>query len=100
MENKDNWEVLEEVSGAPQAELLRGLLEAQGIMVVLSQEGLSHSVFSLTVGPLATVQVLVPSSQVEQARIVLDRYYAGDFEEDAPDQTIEEEDFTSKGDDT
>ena len=65
--SEENWQVIEEVGGDLQAEILRGLLEAQGIQVLLSQEGIAHFAYSLTVGPLSTVQILVPTSQLEAA---------------------------------
>ena len=39
-----NWEVVYETTGSFLAEILRGLLEAQEIPVVLSQEGIAASV--------------------------------------------------------
>ena len=85
---EENWKVIDEVDGELQAEILRGLLEAQGIQVLLSQEGIGHFAFSVTVGPLSTVQILVPTSQVEAAMAIMDDYHQGKFEsagEDLPD---------------
>ncbi len=70
---ESEWEVVYEAEGPLQAELLRGLLEAQEISVVLSQEGIGR-VYGLTVGPLAVVQILVPESQVGRARQILKDY--------------------------
>lgn len=70
---ESDWEVVYEAEGPLQAELLRGLLEAQEIPVVLSQEGIGR-VYGLTVGPLAVVQILVPGSQVGRARQILKDY--------------------------
>lgn len=70
---ESEWEVVYEAEGPLQAELLRGLLEAQEISVVLSQEGIGR-VYGLTVGPLAVVQILVPESQVARARQILKDY--------------------------
>jgi hypothetical protein len=80
----ENWVVLEEVSGSFQAEILRGLLEAQGISVVLSQEGAGHSAYAVTVGPLGQVQILVPTEQYPDARKILGDYYSGAFEDTPP----------------
>ncbi|OGO27031.1 MAG: hypothetical protein A2Z16_01500 [Chloroflexi bacterium RBG_16_54_18] len=77
------WEVVSETAGSFNAEMLKGLLEAQGIPVLLSQEGLGHSVYSLTVGPLGRVQVLVPAELIDRARSVLNDIETGAFEEDA-----------------
>lgn len=77
----EKWEVVIEVSGELQADLLRNLLEAQGIKVFLNQEGAGKAV-GLTVGPLGGVQVLVPEHQSQEARQIVDDYYAGKFEVD------------------
>jgi hypothetical protein len=76
---EEAWEVVEEAFGLPQAELIRSLLEAEGIEVVMSQEGIGHAM-GLTVGPAAKVDVLVPANKVELARKILDEY----FEDQAP----------------
>jgi len=76
-----SWEVVDVISGDLPAELLRGLLVAQDIPAILSQEGVGHSVYPVNVGPLARVEILVPSSLVPQAREVLERFYAGNFED-------------------
>ena len=82
----DKWELITTVSGELQADLLRGLLEAEGIKVFLNQEG-AGKVYGLTMGPMGEVQVLVPENQSEIARQIVDDYYAGKFE------TSEDEEF-------
>ncbi len=77
---EEYWDEIAMISGDLQAEILRGLLEAQGIRVWLSQEGGGHSVYSLTVGELGTVHILVPASQSQAAQAVLQDYYSGKFE--------------------
>jgi hypothetical protein len=81
-ENK--WVVLEVIPGSFQAEILRGLLEAQGIPVVLSQEGAGHYAYATTVGSLGAVQLLVPADELENAEKVLADYRAGVFEASEP----------------
>jgi hypothetical protein len=95
--SESNWEVVEEVYGELQAEMLRGLLEAQGISVILNQEGAGRA-YGINVGPLGQVQILVPSHAIQEARQVLEKYYAGSFEtddelkdEDEPDYPDEEQ---------
>ncbi len=78
--SEDHWEEIEEVAGDLQAEILKGLLEAQGIRVWLSQEGGGHSAYALSVGELGSVHILVPASQSEAARKILEDYQAGNFE--------------------
>ena len=85
----ESWEVITEVSGELQAGLLRNLLEAQGIMVFLNQEGAGRAV-GLTLGPLGEVQVMVPKHQSQEARQIVEDYYAGKFEID--EETESEED--------
>jgi hypothetical protein len=76
----DDWKILAEVNGTLTAELWRGLLEAQGIPVVLSQEGAGRAI-GLTVGPLGSVTILVPANEVEHARQVLDESETGEYGE-------------------
>jgi hypothetical protein len=81
---EENWEVLETVGGSFQAEILRGLLEAQGISVVLSQEGAGRSAYAVTVGRLGEVEILVPVGELAEARKILDDYYNGVYEDLPP----------------
>ena len=71
--------LLEEVAGAGQAEILRGLLEAQDIHVLLSQESASSAI-PVTFGILGDVKIMVRENDLERAREVLEEYYAGEFE--------------------
>ena len=79
-ETEEKWEVLAEVSGGSQADILRGFLEAQGIPVVLNQEGAGRA-YGIYVGLLGRVQILVPSSFIDDARLVLKDYSLGTSEE-------------------
>jgi hypothetical protein len=79
MEN-DLWQVVDQVSGAGRAEILKGLLEAQGIRVILSQEGIGESIYPLSVGPLSEIQILVQANQLEEAQHVVADFNAGVFE--------------------
>jgi len=76
---EEEWILVDKVQGQLQAEILKGLLEAQGIIVWLNQEGAAHA-YAVAIGTLGTVEILVPSSLVEKARQVLEAYYRGDFE--------------------
>jgi len=76
----NSWEVLDQVSGSARAEILKGLLEAQGIKVVLSQEGIGESIYPVTVGPLSEIQILVPDSQLQDALQILADYKDGFYE--------------------
>jgi len=76
---EEEWVVVDRVQGQLQAEILKGMLEAQGIMVWLNSQGAAHA-YAVSVGSMGAVELLVPSSAVEQTRQVLDAYYRGDFE--------------------
>ncbi len=76
--SEQSWERIGTAAGDLQAEILKGLLEAQGIPVVLSQEGAGQT-FGLTVGRLGEVDILVPAHLAQQANQVLDDYEAGKF---------------------
>jgi len=75
----EEWVLVDKVQGQLQAELLKGLLEAQGIMVWLNAQGAAHA-YAVSVGTMGAVELLVPSSAVEQTRQILDAYYRGEFE--------------------
>jgi len=70
-------------SGMLEAEILRGMMEAHGIPVMLSHES-AMSAYSVGVGPLAQVEVLVPEAYLPQAEALLDDYISGRLE--TPDQ--------------
>ena len=71
------WQVLTRLTGV-QAEILRGMLEANEIPVVLNQEGAGRAI-GLGVGPLAEVEILVPKSLLEQAQALWQAFQAGDL---------------------
>lgn len=90
---KEEWTVVDKVHGQLQAEILKGLLEAQGIMVWLNQQGAAHA-YAVSVGSLGMVEILVPSSMLENSRQILEAYYRGDFENmelKGPDSEEEQE---------
>ena len=76
----EEWVLVDKVQGQVQAELLKGLLEAQGFRVWLNQQGAARA-YAVAVGSLGLVEILVPSSEAEQAKQVLEAYYRGDFED-------------------
>jgi len=75
---EEEWVLVDTVQGQLQAEILRGLLEAQGIMVWLNAQGAARA-YAVSVGTLGAVEILVPSSAEEQARQTLEAYYRGDY---------------------
>jgi hypothetical protein len=72
------WVLVDEVSGGIQAEILRGLLESQGISVWLNQEGAGKA-YGITLPALGSVQILVPSDVEQRALELLNAYYAGEL---------------------
>jgi hypothetical protein len=76
----EEWVLIENVQGQLQAEILKGLLEAQGIIVWLNAQGASHA-YAVSVGTLGLVELLVPTSAADQARQVIEAYHRGDFED-------------------
>jgi hypothetical protein len=95
----DRWEVLDQVSGSVRADILKSLLEAQGLNVVLSQEGIGESIYPVSIGPLSEIQILVPVSQLAEAQKVLADYYAGVFEDVSyPDSVEDQEDGAANQD--
>ena len=69
------------VSGKIEAEILRGLLESNGISVWLVHEAVA-SVYGFGVGPLAEVDLMVLASQAEQAIQIIRDYRSGIAVED------------------
>jgi hypothetical protein len=88
--SEERWEVIVEVAGQLQAEIMRGMLEAQGIKVWISQEGAGKA-YGVNVGRLGRVQILVPAGEVEQAKALLDEYYSGQLEDETFDDYIGDE---------
>ena len=78
--SEQSWKAVITVQGELQAEVVRGLIEAQGIPVYLSQEGVARA-YGLGVGPLSEVDILVPEDYVAAAEKVIEGYQAGEFEE-------------------
>ncbi len=88
--SEKRWVVIDKVAGDLQAEILRGLLEAQGIQVLLSQEGAGRAL-GLSVGPLGEVEILVPVEQEQEANQVLANYQAGLYEKEETTDEGEED---------
>ena len=71
------WELLEEVQGRLEADLIESYLEAQGVDVELFQESIGHSAFPVTIDGLGRVQIFVPKDKVQEARECLKIYREG-----------------------
>jgi hypothetical protein len=75
------WEVVAVANGQPEAAIIRGRLEAEGIAARVQQEP-AGAVIGLTVGLLGQVKVLVPEPLVDSALEVLKQPAQHDAEDD------------------
>ena len=57
--------------GQVEAEIIKGLLNANGVDVWLSQES-AGSALGLTIGAMGEVEIMVRAEQAEQARALID----------------------------
>ncbi len=65
------WELLTEIYGRLEADLLESYLEAHGIDVELIQEAVGRTIYPVTVNGLGLVQVFVPKEKAAEARELL-----------------------------
>ncbi len=77
--SQQKWVMLTTISGEMQAELMRGLLEAQGIPVLLMQESAGRAI-GIGISPLGEVEIHVPKTKIQDAHDVIAKYYAGEFD--------------------
>jgi hypothetical protein len=68
------YELLTEVNGRMQADLLKSYLEAEGIQVELFQEAVGHHIYPVMIDGLARVQIFIPKVQAADAHKLLDDY--------------------------
>jgi hypothetical protein len=68
------WELLTEVQGRLEADLLNSYFEAYGIDLELFQEAVGHHIYPVTINGLGRVQLFVPKEQSEAAHKLLDEY--------------------------
>ena len=64
------------------AQVLRGLLEAQGIRVWLNQESAGTAIGLNLPSILGAVKIIVNDSSAERARTLIEAYYAGGLEDE------------------
>jgi hypothetical protein len=79
--DKLTYEVLVEVFGRLEAELIESFLEAHGVEVELVQESIGHSAYPVNVDGLGRVQIFVPKNMIQEARDLLKAYREGIQEE-------------------
>ena len=68
------YELLTEIGGRMQADLLESFLEANGVDVELFQESVGHSIYPVNFDMLGTVQVFVPKEKIKLAKKLLDEF--------------------------
>jgi hypothetical protein len=68
------WELLVEVQGRLEADLLQSYLEAYGIQTEIFQESVGHNAFPVMVDGLGRVQIFVSKEQLNEARKLLANY--------------------------
>lgn len=79
MKNNE-WLLLTKIDGEFKAQVLHGLLQANDVPAQLIQEGAGRA-YGLTVGPLGTVEIYVPSNKFTEAQEILSNYDSGNFDE-------------------
>ena len=73
------WELLTEVQGRAEADILKAYLLANGIEdVELFQEALGQHIYPTTLDILGNVQLFVPKEQSEEAHKLLEEYINAD----------------------
>lgn len=68
------YELLTEIAGRMQADLLESFLEANGIDVELFQESVGHSIYPVNIDILGRVQVFVPKEKRKKAKKLLEEF--------------------------
>ncbi|MFT3894541.1 MAG: hypothetical protein QM730_23175 [Anaerolineales bacterium] len=68
------WELLTEVQGRLEADLLKTYFAASGIDIELFQEAVGHHIYPVTVNGLGRVQLFVSKDQAKEARTLLNEY--------------------------
>lgn len=81
----NGFQVVYRVNGQLNAESIKLLLESNGVQVMLAGESIG-TVYGLGIGPLAEVEILVPTAQVETAQEILHAMENGELE--LPDQDV------------
>ena len=71
------YEMIVEVNGRLEAEMIESFLEAEGIDVELVQESIGHSAYPVAVDGLGRVQIFVPKEKEKEAREWIKVYRSG-----------------------
>ena len=68
------YELLTELHGRMEADLLESYLEANGIDVELVQESIGHTIYPVTMDMLGRVQVFIPKEKEKAAKKLLEKF--------------------------
>ena len=79
-----SFAVVYTAAGRIEADIVKGMLEAAGIPVELSQES-AGTVYGLTVGAMGLVEILVPEQRADEAKALIEAMQRGELEEEFPD---------------
>ncbi|MCX5993105.1 MAG: DUF2007 domain-containing protein [Chloroflexi bacterium] len=71
MDAEDRLVTVYKACGQPEAEIVRGRLEIEGILALLKYESIG-SVYGLTVDGLGQVEVQVPAKYADRAREIIE----------------------------
>jgi hypothetical protein len=70
MEAGDQLVTIYQAMGLPEAEIVKGRLEVEGILAILEYESIG-SVYGLTINGLGQVRVQVPAKYADRAREII-----------------------------
>lgn len=73
------WELVTAVHDMLEAEILKGLLEANGVTIHIVREGY-QAAFGITNQPSVRIELLAPNDQIEIAKQIMADYAAGKFD--------------------
>ena len=85
-------------AGRMEANIVKGMLEAAGIPVELSQES-AGTVYGLTVGTMGLVEILVPEKRADEAKALIEAMRRGDLENEIPNPNGQSPDEEQDGSD-
>ncbi len=74
------WKLITKAETMIEAEIIRGMLEAQEIEALISKAGYANAM-GITGAPGASIDVLVPNDQFEAANQLMEDYYGGELTE-------------------
>jgi len=80
------WELLTEVQGRFNADILKAFFDEYGIEIETFQESLGQHIYPTTLDILGNVQIFVSKEQAEDARKLLEEYNNNALEEDADEE--------------